>query len=296
MVRADCFGCGWRFGPSASGMWFEREGLEAGSLAPAMYDALMATGLDEPASAQPISRVRPSHCRKISPRSKNVHRHASGGGNYGPFRAYPRRPRRPDRARRTAGRPSRPARKLDYPGQAGPGMGGAMDLVTGARKVIVAMNHTQKGEPKIVEELTLPPTADRRVTLIVSDMAVIEPTADGLVLRELAPGVTVEAVIAATRQSSRSIPNSFPCAYRLDPAREWCGNLSSSGYAPRARPSGKDCGISATSRHAVLATELCTHGLARTLATRSFVAEPTARNNASANVKSRATGAGGRAR
>jgi acetate CoA/acetoacetate CoA-transferase beta subunit len=80
-----------------------------------------------------------------------------------------------------------------------PGMGGAMDLVSGARRVIVAMNHTQRGEPKIVDELTLPPTANRRVTLIVTDMAVIAPTEDGLVLRELAPGITLDAVVAATQ-------------------------------------------------------------------------------------------------
>lgn len=73
-----------------------------------------------------------------------------------------------------------------------------MDLVSGARRVIVAMNHTQKGEPKIIETLTLPATAARPATLIVTDMAVIEPTAAGLVLRETAPGVSVEAVRAAT--------------------------------------------------------------------------------------------------
>ena len=84
------------------------------------------------------------------------------------------------------------------PGKLVPGMGGAMDLVTGARRVIVAMNHAQKGEPKIVEELTLPPTSQRPVTLIVTDMAVIEPTPEGLVLREVAPGVDVAAVLAAT--------------------------------------------------------------------------------------------------
>jgi acetate CoA/acetoacetate CoA-transferase beta subunit len=77
-------------------------------------------------------------------------------------------------------------------------MGGAMDLVSGARCVIVAMNHTQKGTPKIVDELTLPATSLRPVTLVVTEMAVIEPTPKGLVLRERAPGVTVEAVRAAT--------------------------------------------------------------------------------------------------
>ena len=84
------------------------------------------------------------------------------------------------------------------PGVLVPGMGGAMDLVSGARRVIVAMNHAQKGVSKIVDQLTLPATSLRPVSLIVTDMAVIEPTADGLVLRELAPGVTVEAVLAAT--------------------------------------------------------------------------------------------------
>jgi 3-oxoacid CoA-transferase B subunit len=84
------------------------------------------------------------------------------------------------------------------PGKLVPGMGGAMDLVSGARRVIAAMNHTQKGEPKIVETLTLPPTSIRPVTLIVTDMAVIEPTPEGLVLKETAPGVSIEAVQAAT--------------------------------------------------------------------------------------------------
>lgn len=84
------------------------------------------------------------------------------------------------------------------PGRLVPGMGGAMDLVTGARRVIVAMNHAQKGEPKIVDTLTLPPTSARRVTLVVTDMAVLKPTDEGLVLREVAPGVSVDVVRRAT--------------------------------------------------------------------------------------------------
>ena len=85
------------------------------------------------------------------------------------------------------------------PGKMVPGMGGAMDLVTGAKKVIVAMEHVDKrGNPKILKECNLPLTAKGKVSLIITDLAVLEVTPQGLLLKELSEGVTAQQVIDAT--------------------------------------------------------------------------------------------------
>ncbi|MBQ8662214.1 MAG: 3-oxoacid CoA-transferase subunit B [Alphaproteobacteria bacterium] len=84
------------------------------------------------------------------------------------------------------------------PGAFVPGMGGAMDLVVGAKKVIIAMEHTNKGTPRIVRDCTLPLTAAHEVDLIVTERCVLEVTPEGLLLKEINPAFSLEEVIAST--------------------------------------------------------------------------------------------------
>ncbi|KRQ03153.1 3-oxoacid CoA-transferase subunit B [Bradyrhizobium sp. DASA03076] len=95
------------------------------------------------------------------------------------------------------------------PGKMVPGMGGAMDLVTGAKRVVVAMQHAAKGKSKIVAKCTLPLTSARPVDLVVTDMAVIGFPDGKATLLETAPGVTAGEVLAVT-EAELAIPETVP--------------------------------------------------------------------------------------
>lgn len=96
------------------------------------------------------------------------------------------------------------------PGKKMPGMGGAMDLLVGAKNVIIAMEHTAKGAPKILKQCRLPYTAVNCVDKIITEMAVIEVTKDGLLLTEYNPEYTVEQIQAATEADLIVSPNLKP--------------------------------------------------------------------------------------
>jgi acetate CoA/acetoacetate CoA-transferase beta subunit len=95
------------------------------------------------------------------------------------------------------------------PGKMVPGMGGAMDLVTGAKRVIVAMQHTAKGKPKIVAKCTLPLTSIRPVDLVVSELAVIGFPDGRATLLERGPGVSVDQIVAGT-EAKLALPEQIP--------------------------------------------------------------------------------------
>ena len=93
------------------------------------------------------------------------------------------------------------------PGKMVPGMGGAMDLLSGAKKVIVAMEHTAKGNPKLLKKCNLPLTAVKAVDLIITEMGVIEVTPEGFTLVERNPEYTVEQIQEATEATLHVAPN-----------------------------------------------------------------------------------------
>jgi acetate CoA/acetoacetate CoA-transferase beta subunit len=95
------------------------------------------------------------------------------------------------------------------PGKMVPGMGGAMDLVSGAKRVVVAMQHTAKGKPKIVKECSLPLTSLRQVDLLVTELAVIAFPSGRATLMETAPGVTANDVVSAT-EAELVVPDHVP--------------------------------------------------------------------------------------
>ena len=95
------------------------------------------------------------------------------------------------------------------PGKMVPGMGGAMDLVSGARRVVVAMQHTAKGRSKVVRECTLPLTSSRTIHLLVTELAVIGFPEGRATLLETAPGVDVQEVLAAT-EAKLVVPSTVP--------------------------------------------------------------------------------------
>jgi acetate CoA/acetoacetate CoA-transferase beta subunit len=95
------------------------------------------------------------------------------------------------------------------PGKMVPGMGGAMDLVSGAKRVVVAMQHTAKGRPKIIKECSLPLTSLRQVDLVVTELAVIAFPGGRATLLETAPGVTANDVVVAT-DAELVVPQSVP--------------------------------------------------------------------------------------